>query len=131
MDKISQAPSPELTQQITKQEGSSFELTTNDGKTASPLPQEQRLHRGLKARHIAMIAIGGAIGNGLIIGTGLALAEAGPAPLLISYTIIGFLVFVVMPALGEMATWLPLGSGFTGYAARFVDPALGFSLGWT
>ena len=36
-----------------------------------------------------------------------------------------------MCALGEMAAWLPLGSGFTGYANRFCDPALGFALGWT
>lgn len=36
-----------------------------------------------------------------------------------------------MCALGEMAAWLPLPSGFTGYAVRFVDPALGFTLGWT
>lgn len=35
-----------------------------------------------------------------------------------------------MAALGEMAAWLPLGSGFTGYAGRFADPALGFALGW-
>ena len=36
-----------------------------------------------------------------------------------------------MSALGEMAAWLPVSSGFTGYAARFVDPALGFALGYT
>lgn len=39
---------------------------------------ETSLHRGLKARHISMIAIGGALGTGLIIGTGKALAQAGP-----------------------------------------------------
>ncbi|RPB09543.1 dicarboxylic amino acid permease [Morchella conica CCBAS932] len=89
------------------------------------------LHRGLKARHITMIAIGGAIGTGLIIGTGSALARAGPASILISYTIVGFLVYLVMCALGEMAAWLPMSSGFTGYAARFCDPALGFALGYT
>ncbi|KAI5795815.1 amino acid permease/ SLC12A domain-containing protein [Pyronema domesticum] len=89
------------------------------------------LTRGLQARHITMIAIGGAIGTGLIIGTGSALAQAGPAAVLISYSIVGFLVYLVMCALGEMAAWLPLGSGFTGYAARFCDPALGFALGWT
>ncbi|KAL1754857.1 amino acid permease/ SLC12A domain-containing protein [Schizophyllum commune] len=89
------------------------------------------LHRGLKARHITMIAIGGAIGTGLIIGTGSALARAGPASVLISYSVVGFLVYLVMCALGEMAAWLPLGSGFTGYANRFCDPALGFALGWT
>ncbi|KAN0108103.1 putative dicarboxylic amino acid permease [Hyaloscypha variabilis] len=88
------------------------------------------LHRGLKARQITMIAIGGAIGTGLIIGTGKSLAQAGPAPLFIGYTLVGFLCFLVMAALGEMAAWLPLPSGFTGYATRFVDPALGFTLGW-
>ena len=93
--------------------------------------EETKLTRGLKARHITMIAIGGAIGTGLIIGTGVALARAGPASMLISYTMVGFLVWIVMSALGEMAAWLPLSSGFTGYAARFCDPALGFALGWT
>ena len=90
-----------------------------------------RLHRGLKARQVTMIAIGGAIGTGLIIGTGKALAVGGPLSILISYTTVGFLVYLVMCALGEMATWLPLESGFTGYATRFCDPALGFSVGYT
>ncbi|PGH36659.1 AAT family amino acid transporter [[Emmonsia] crescens] len=89
------------------------------------------LHRGLKARHITMIAIGGAIGTGLIIGTGSALARAGPASVLISYMMVGFVVYIVMCALGEMAAWLPIPSGFTGYAVRFCDPALGFALGYS
>jgi yeast amino acid transporter len=89
------------------------------------------LHRGLKARHITMIAIGGAIGTGLIIGTGKALATSGPGSIFIAYTVIGFLVFLVMAALGEMAAYLPMGSGFTGYASRFASPSLGFALGWT
>ncbi|EGD88104.1 hypothetical protein H112_04587 [Trichophyton rubrum D6] len=89
------------------------------------------LHRGLKSRHITMIAIGGAIGTGLIIGTGAALAKAGPGSVFISYLIVGFVVWIVMSALGEMAAWLPLASGFTGYAVRFCDPALGFALGYS
>lgn len=89
------------------------------------------LHRGLKSRQITMIAIGGAIGTGLIIGTGSALAKAGPLSILISYSIVGFIVYMVMCALGEMAAYLPIQSGFTGYATRFCDPALGFSLGYT
>ncbi|KAI1074457.1 putative amino acid permease [Whalleya microplaca] len=92
---------------------------------------ETALHRGLKARHITMIAIGGAIGTGLIIGTGKALAQAGPGSIFISYSIVGFIVFLVMAALGEMAAWLPMSAGFTGYASRFCDPSLGFALGWT
>ncbi|EEQ29232.1 amino acid transporter [Microsporum canis] len=89
------------------------------------------LHRGLKSRHITMIAIGGAIGTGLIIGTGAALAKAGPGSVFISYLVVGFVVWIVMSALGEMAAWLPLASGFTGYAVRFCDPALGFALGYS
>ncbi|SPO01813.1 probable DIP5 - glutamate and aspartate permease [Cephalotrichum gorgonifer] len=88
------------------------------------------LHRGLQARHITMIAMGGALGTGLVIGTGKALAQAGPASVFIAYLIMGFVVFLVMAGLGEMAAWLPIASGFTGYASRFVDPSLGFSLGW-
>lgn len=92
---------------------------------------ETSLHRGLKARHISMIAIGGAIGTGLIIGTGKALAKAGPGAILISYSVIGFVVFLVMAGLGEISAWLPMSAGFTGYASRFCDPSLGFALGWT
>ncbi|KAF1970616.1 hypothetical protein BU23DRAFT_473516 [Bimuria novae-zelandiae CBS 107.79] len=91
----------------------------------------EHLHRGLKSRHITMIAIGGALGTGLIIGTGKALMQSGPGSILISYAFVGFLVWIVMCALGEMAAWLPHASGFAGYATRFVDPALGFALGWT
>lgn len=92
--------------------------------------QQTTLHRGLKARHITMIAIGGAIGTGLIIGTGKSLAQAGPGSVFISYTIVGFVVFLIMAAVGEMASWLPVSAGFTAYATRFCDPSLGFALGW-
>lgn len=89
------------------------------------------LHRGLSARQVSMVAIGGALGTGPIINTGSALQRAGPASILIAYTIIGLLVYVVITALGEMATWLPAAGGFAPYAIRFVDPALGFALGYT
>jgi amino acid transporter len=104
--------------------------STGVGQTLDGQPTQTRLHRGLKARHITMIAIGGAIGTGLIIGTGKALALAGPGSILISYTFVGLIVFFVMAALGEMAAWIPLGEGFSGYATRFCDPALGFALGY-
>ncbi|KAM0712105.1 hypothetical protein Q7P37_011199 [Cladosporium fusiforme] len=96
-----------------------------------PDRKDESLHRGLKARQISMIAIGGAVGTGLIIGTGSALEKAGPASILIAYSLIGLLVYVVMCSLGEMATWLPAAGGFATYATRFCDPALGFALGYT
>lgn len=92
---------------------------------------ETSLHRALKARQISMIAIGGALGTGLIVGTGKALAQAGPGSLFISYAFVGLIVFGVMAGMGEMAAWIPLSSGFTGYATRYCHPSLGFALGWT
>ena len=52
-----------------------------------------------------------------------------PGSILIAYTSVGLIVYVVMTALGEMAAWIPHASGFAGYATRFCDPALGFALG--
>lgn len=89
-----------------------------------------RLHRDLKMRQITMIALGGALGTGLLITTGPTLQQSGPASMLTGYSLVGILCFAVMTAMGEMAAWLPLPSGFTGFAHRFVDPALGFALGW-
>ncbi|PQE12818.1 dicarboxylic amino acid permease protein [Rutstroemia sp. NJR-2017a BBW] len=86
------------------------------------------LKRDLKTRQLAMIALGGALGTGLIVNTGPTLARVGPGSMLFGYAIVGVLCYAVMTAMGEMAAWLPLPSGFTGFANRFVDPALGFAL---
>lgn len=88
------------------------------------------LRREFKPRHVSMIAIAGAIGTGLIIGSGTGLVRGGPASLFIAYCIIGAVVYFLMTALGEMATMLPMQKGFAGYATRFVDPALGYAAGW-
>lgn len=104
---------------------------TEIGHLSDPAAPNESLHRGLQARQVSMIAIGGAIGTGLIIGTGTALVNTGPASIVISYSLVGMLVYVVMAALGEMATWLPAAGGFAVYADRFVDPALGFATGYT
>lgn len=72
------------------------------------------------------MAIAGAIGTGLIIGSGTALKNGGPGSMLIGYVLMGFIVYIVMVALGEMGAWLPHKKSFSGYASRFVDPALGY-----
>ncbi|KAL6864054.1 amino acid permease/ SLC12A domain-containing protein [Trichoderma novae-zelandiae] len=90
---------------------------------------ETMLHRGLKARHISMIAIGGALGTGLIVGTGKALAQAGPGSLLISYVFLGLVVYCVMASLGEMAAYLPL--TMTSYPARYCSRSLAFAMGYS
>ncbi|ODQ57222.1 hypothetical protein WICANDRAFT_102233 [Wickerhamomyces anomalus NRRL Y-366-8] len=103
-------------------------------KFASPsevVQEGYRLQQHLKARHVSMIAIGGALGTGLLIGSGSALSSSGPAPLFIGYTFIGFIIYIVMCCLGEMATYIPLPDGFSGYASRYCDPALGFAVGYS
>ncbi|EOD48908.1 putative dicarboxylic amino acid permease protein [Neofusicoccum parvum UCRNP2] len=91
---------------------------------------QEGLRRDFKPRHVSMIAIAGAIGTGLIIGSGTGLVRGGPASLFIAYIAIGSVVYFLMTALGEMATMCPMEKGFAGYATRFVDPALGYAAGW-
>ena len=88
------------------------------------------LKRGLKLRHVNMIAIGGAIGTGLFVATGGSLSEAGPGGALVAYAGIGIMVYFLMTGLGEMSTYMPVSGSFQTYATKFVDPALGFALGW-
>lgn len=88
--------------------------------------EHTHLRRDFKERHVSMIAIGGALGTGLVIGTGVALVRGGPGSLLIAYMIIGACIFFVMTAVAEMSTMFPMDKGFSGYATRFVDPALGY-----
>lgn len=88
-----------------------------------------RLKRDLQARHVSMIAIGGSLGTGLLIGTGSALSQGGPGSILIAYMLVGWIVYIVMTCLGEMISYIPL-DGFTAYATRYADPALGFAVGY-
>ena len=88
------------------------------------------LHRRLKARHIAMIAVGGSIGSGIFIASGTAIHTAGPGGALLAYSLIGLMVYFLMTSLGEMATMLPSTGSFCDYASRFVDPAFGFAMSY-
>jgi amino acid transporter, AAT family len=92
--------------------------------------QADILARRLSARQVQMIAIGGTIGTGLFLGTGKSLATAGPASMLIAYSIVGAIVFVTMLCLGEMAAFVPVAGSFCTFAGRFVDDSLGFALTW-
>lgn len=88
------------------------------------------LKRGLKPRHLTMISLGGTIGTGLFLASGGAIHNAGPGGVLVSYIAIGIMVYFLMTSLAEMATYMPVAGSFSTYATKFVDPALGFALGW-
>lgn len=92
--------------------------------------KEHSLQRSLKSRHMSMIAIGGAIGTGLFLAVGGSLSQAGPGGALLAYGVIGIMVYFLMTSLGEMATHCPVSGSFEIYASRYVDPAMGFALGW-
>ncbi|MER7521004.1 amino acid permease [Streptomyces sp. NPDC126499] len=86
--------------------------------------------RGLGARQIQMIAIGGAIGTGLFLGAGKAIAKAGPS-LILAYAIAGLVIFFIMRALGELLMYRPVSGSFSEYAREFIGPFAGFVTGWT
>ncbi|GAA5988891.1 hypothetical protein JCM5350_000998 [Sporobolomyces pararoseus] len=92
--------------------------------------QPTQLKRQLKARHIAMISIGGVIGTGLFLGTAQSL-QKGPLAVLLAYCLMATLVYSMMISLGEMISHLPVAGGHLALAGRFVDPAFGLAVGWT
>lgn len=95
------------------------------------LASGHQLERGLKSRHIQFLALGGAIGTGLFIGSGSILATTGPAPLFMAYLSMMFIVWVMMNDLAEMVTYLPLkGISIPYFVGRFVEPSLAFADGW-
>lgn len=95
-----------------------------------PNKAETSLRRGLKARHLTMISLGGSIGTGLFLASGGAIYNAGPGGALLAYALIGIMVYFLMTSLGEMATHMPVSGTFSTYASRFVEPSFGFAIGW-
>ncbi|MDM5200233.1 amino acid permease [Fictibacillus enclensis] len=94
------------------------------------MKKEEELHRGLKNRHIQLIAIGGAIGTGLFLGAGKSIHLTGPS-IMINYALIGIMLFFMMRALGEMLLYNPTSGSFTHFAESFIGPWAGFITGWT
>ncbi|WP_125573714.1 amino acid permease [Levilactobacillus huananensis] len=99
--------------------------------TKSSTPEvTESVKRGLKTRHVSMIALGGCIGTGLFVASGSAISTAGPGGALVAYIGMGLMVYFLMTSLGEMATNMPISGSFAAYSSKYVDPALGFAMGW-
>ena len=97
---------------------------------ASDAAADTDLKRGLSARHMQMIAIGGAIGTGLFVASGKTISTAGPGGAIVAYGLIGIMVLFLMQSLGEMAAHLPVPGSFQTYATRYVSSSFGFAMGW-
>src|SRR5712692_1583255 len=84
-----------------------------------------QLRRELSAGQMAMVAVGGSIGTGLLLGSGAAIQIAGPS-VIISYIVGALIAFVVTMALGEMSSLHPAAGSFGVYADRYLNPWAGF-----
>ncbi|MFJ7250309.1 amino acid permease [Kitasatospora sp. NPDC098652] len=93
------------------------------------MSEDRSVGRGLRQRHIAMIALGGAIGAGLFVGSGVGIAAAGPG-IVVSYVVAGVLTVLVMRMLGEMSAARPGSGSFAAHATRAWGPWAGLLAGW-
>ncbi|MGK3142971.1 aromatic amino acid transporter AroP [Pantoea sp. C2G6] len=91
--------------------------------------QGDALKRGLKNRHIQLIALGGAVGTGLFLGSASVIESAGPAVIL-GYAIAGFIAFLIMRQLGEMVVEEPVAGSFSHFAYKYWGNFAGFASGW-
>ncbi|MBB1062439.1 amino acid permease [Limosilactobacillus fastidiosus] len=91
--------------------------------------QQQKLKRSLKSRHVTMIAIGGAIGTGLFLGSGKAIQQAGPA-IILSYLIVGVFCFFMMRALGELILADTSKHSFIDSVKEYLGDRMEFVAGW-
>ena len=101
----------------------------SEQKINSPT-EDGELQRSLSNRHLQLIAIGGAIGTGLFMGSGKTISLAGPSILFI-YMIIGFMVFLVMRALGELLLSNLQYKSFIDFSTDLIGPWAGYFVGWT
>ena len=99
--------------------------TTDDGGGGG-----SGLARSMSSRHIQLLAIGGAIGTGLFMGSGKTISVAGPSVIFV-YMAIGFMLFFVMRALGELLLSNLNYKSFTDFSADLLGPWAGFFTGWT
>ncbi len=94
------------------------------------MSEPRNLHKGLKNRHISLIAMGGIIGSSYFLGTGYVLNQIGPATCL-AYILGGIIMFLTMACLAELSTADPLHGSFISYSAKYISPAWACGVGWS
>lgn len=100
-----------------------------DAATDTPADHDGGMKRGLANRHLQLMAIGGAIGTGLFLGSGKLISVAGPSIILV-YTVIGLFVFLIMRALGELLLSNLHFKTFGDIAKHYIGPWAGFFVSW-
>ena len=107
------------------QRPSKHTVTENESSTG-----EESLQRGLSYRHIQLIAIGGAIGTGLFLGSAKTISLTGPSIVFV-YAIIGIIIYFVLRAMGEILLSNPKYKSFTDFVSDILGTRAGFFVGWS
>lgn len=93
------------------------------------MEDKSKLERGLKPRHVEMIALGGTIGVGLFMGSASTIQTAGPSVLL-CYALAGLVMFFIMRIMGEMLYLEPVTGSFATYGHKYICPFAGYLTAW-
>lgn len=94
------------------------------------MAEKDKYSRGLKSRHVQLIALGGTIGTGLFLGSGKSIHSAGPS-IVLAYLITGVICFLLMRAMGELLLSDLSTHSFIDFIARYLGEDVGFVTGWT
>ena len=88
------------------------------------------LKRTMKTKDAIMVGVGGTIGTGLFLSSGDVLSGAGPGGAIVAYLIGGFIIWLMTACLGELCSAMPIAGSIQAYATEFINPAMGFTIGW-
>lgn len=102
----------------------------NSTKNTNPPASDGDFRRGLKDRHVQLIALGGIIGSGYFLGTGAVVNDVGPA-VFIAYILGGLIIYLTMLCMGELAVAIPISGSFITYTADFISPSVACGVGWS
>lgn len=104
-------------------------MKNNNSRKAAPI-KDSGYRRGLKDRHVQLIALGGIIGSGYFLGTGEVVNQVGPAVFL-AYVLGGIIIYLTMLCMGELAVAIPISGSFVTYTADFISPSIACGVGWS
>ncbi len=88
------------------------------------------LQRTMKTKDAIMVGVGGTLGTGLFLSSGDVLSGAGPGGAIVAYLIGGFIIWLMTACLGELCSAMPIAGSIQAYATEFINPAMGFTIGW-
>lgn len=106
-----------------------IKLIVNNPASSQPV-QDSGYRRGLKDRHVQLIALGGIVGSCYFLGTGEVISLVGPA-VFIAYMLGGLIIYLTMLCMGELAVAIPISGSFVTYTSDFISPAIACGVGWS